>query len=264
MKIAIPSSQPHLDGDVEHKLGTSAYLLVIESDDMSFEALPATTGNSGQGAGMAMVSLALDMNARALLVGYIAPHIAAALRKRSIDVVTGISTSPRQAVQDYLKRQSDTDSPECESKSDRPPSSAALWKMALRQGLRQMLGMLPYITGVLLLLGLFKGFVSEAGLLQYLTGGSMLVDVTLGGALGSILAGNPVNSYVIGDGLLRSGVSLAGVMAFMLTWVGVGVLYLPLEASALGWRFTLAFNISTFIFSLIMALLVTILFGGLL
>lgn len=264
MKIAIPSSQPHLDGNIEHKLGTAAYLLIIESENMTFEALPTATGNTGQGAGLAMVSLALDMDAKALLVGHIAPHIAAALRKRSIDVVTGVSTSPRQALQDYIKRQASADGPASEPAADHLPSPASLWKMALRQGGRQMLGMLPYITGVLLLLGLFKGFVSEADLLASLTGGSTLGDVALGGGLGSILAGNPVNSYVIGDGLLRSGVSLAGVMAFMLTWVGVGVLYLPLEASALGWRFTLAFNIATFVFALVMALLGSLLLGGML
>ena len=39
MKIAIPATAPNLDAQVEHKLGTAAYLLVIDMDDMSFEAM---------------------------------------------------------------------------------------------------------------------------------------------------------------------------------------------------------------------------------
>lgn len=39
MKIGIPSTKPNLDGMVENKLGLTPHLLMIETDDMSFEVL---------------------------------------------------------------------------------------------------------------------------------------------------------------------------------------------------------------------------------
>ncbi len=81
--------------------------------------------------------------------------------------------------------------------------------------------------------------------------------------MGSILAGNPVNSYVIGESLLNFGVGVAGAMALMLTWVNVGVIQMPAEAAALGWRFTLLRNGVGFVVAVLMALCVGLWAGGL-
>lgn len=53
MKIAIPSTTPNLNGMVEHKLGSAAYLVIIETEDMSIEVLDGPPPSLGQGAGMA-------------------------------------------------------------------------------------------------------------------------------------------------------------------------------------------------------------------
>lgn len=74
--------------------------------------------------------------------------------------------------------------------------------------------------------------------------------------MGSILAGNPVNSYVIGDSLLTAGVGLAGVLALLLTWVNVALIQLPLEAAALGWRFAIVRNFSGIVMAVITSSLV--------
>jgi hypothetical protein len=66
-----------------------------------------------------------------------------------------------------------------------------------------------------------------------------VTDTLWGASFGSILAGNPINSYVIGKGLLDAGVGLASVTAFIFTWVSVGLLQLPVEIKALGSRFAL-------------------------
>ena len=51
MKIAIPSTTSDMNGEVEQKLGTAAYLLVVETDDMSFEVMAGPPLSAGPGAG---------------------------------------------------------------------------------------------------------------------------------------------------------------------------------------------------------------------
>ncbi len=51
MKIAVPANAPHLDAQVEHRLGRASYILVIDIDDMSFEAVAGPPPSLGPGAG---------------------------------------------------------------------------------------------------------------------------------------------------------------------------------------------------------------------
>ena len=80
--------------------------------------------------------------------------------------------------------------------------------------------------------------------------------------MGSVLTGNPVNSYVIGKNLLNIGVGLSGVTAMMLTWVSIGLIQLPVESKALGIRFALVRNITGFIVAIIMSVVVVWFAGG--
>jgi len=101
--------------------------------------------------------------------------------------------------------------------------------------------MLPIFFGVVLLIGLLNTFVSRV-FLAALFSGNIMLDTFLGAFFGSILAGNPINSYVIGGELLQYGVSLFTVTALIITWVTVGLVQLPVEIAALGRRFALLRN----------------------
>jgi len=105
---------------------------------------------------------------------------------------------------------------------------------------------IPVLLGVILLLGLFKTFISEEMITSVFTG-NLIKDTLLGSLIGSISAGSPINSYVIGGELLRNHVSLFAVTAFVAAWVTVGVLQLPAEALILGKRFAITRNILSFI-----------------
>ena len=113
--------------------------------------------------------------------------------------------------------------------------------------------MLPVLFGVLLLIGLFKVYISSAMISSVFTG-ELFRDTLLGSVVGSISAGNPITSYIIGGELLKQGVSLFAVTAFITAWVTVGVIQLPAEASILGKRFSLIRNGLSFIFSILVAL----------
>jgi len=73
---------------------------------------------------------------------------------------------------------------------------------------------------------------------------------------GSISFGIPVTSYIIGGELLKEGVSLLAVTAFILAWSTVGIAMLPLEISFLGKKFAIIRNVINFIFAIVIAVLV--------
>ncbi len=242
MKIVIPSNSPDMEGTVASKLGTAPYVLIIETDDMSFEVKDGPPQSSGTGAGVAVISLAVSLKADALIVGYVAPHIVNAMKKQSIDIVIGVSGPVSEVLSAYLDEPVDDST---EENTEQDETGSGQWKEAFKKGVGQFYNMLPRLLGVILLLGLFKSFVSQQVLLS-LFSGSYLKDILIGAGLGSILVGNPINSYVIAESLLNSGVTQAGAMALMMTWVNVGIIQLPVEAQALGWRFALVRNITAF------------------
>ena len=111
----------------------------------------------------------------------------------------------------------------------------------------------PVLIGVVLLLGLFRMNVSPQWISSIFRG-NFLRDVLIGSVFGSISAGNPITSYIIGAELLKEGVGLFAVTAFLVAWVTVGVIQLPAEAAILGKNFALKRNLISFILSIFVSL----------
>ena len=124
--------------------------------------------------------------------------------------------------------------------------------VAFRKALKSFISALPIITGVVLLLGLFKTFITPKMITSVFTG-EPFKDTVLGSLFGSILTGNPITSYIIGGELLKDGVSLFAVTAFIVAWVTVGIFQLPAEALFLGKKFALIRNILSFILAIVVA-----------
>jgi len=144
-----------------------------------------------------------------------------------------------------------------------PPPRPTLTQATRKAG-RQLLSVLPILTGVILLVGLLRVAV-PASTIKAIFSGAMVRDTVFGSLLGSVLAGNPINSYVIGSQLLEDGVSLYAVGAFVVAWVTVGMVQLPAESIALGRRFALYRNGLAFVISILIALItasVVALLGG--
>ncbi|OPL11725.1 MAG: hypothetical protein AVO39_05190 [delta proteobacterium MLS_D] len=117
---------------------------------------------------------------------------------------------------------------------------------AMTRSFRQFAGMFPVLIGVILIMGLFDAFVSRELLLSVFQGNAFL-DSLYGACLGGLFAGNPINSYVIGGELLKYGISLFAVTAFIVSWVTVGLVQLPAEMAALGKKFALLRNAASFL-----------------
>jgi len=129
--------------------------------------------------------------------------------------------------------------------------------ITLKNSSKTMLSSLPFFIGIVILMGLFKIFIPTKVIYNIFTGNAWL-DTAIGSLFGSILAGNPINSYIIGNFLLKDGISLFAITSFIVAWVTVGITQIPYEIQILGKRFTLVRNLSSFILSMFVSLLTVV------
>lgn len=119
--------------------------------------------------------------------------------------------------------------------------------------------MTPMLVAIICLVGLLQVVVSPEMLSSFFSGNAV-VDTLIGTLSGSVAQGNPVVSYLLGGELLEQGVSLFAVSAFILSWVTLGFVHLPLEAEMLGFRFTLHRNLTTYFITILVAILTSFTF----
>ncbi len=118
---------------------------------------------------------------------------------------------------------------------------------------------LPLILGMILLLSLLSQIIPRffyGAIFQ----DNAFFDSIIGSVLGSISTGPPITSYILGGEFLNAGVSLIAVTAFMVAWVTVGILQFPAESIMLGAKFAVVRNMTSFIFSVVVAIITVFLF----
>lgn len=125
-------------------------------------------------------------------------------------------------------------------------------KKATTQSGKTLLRAIPIIIPILLLVSLLSQLLTKESYTKFFTGG--FFDPLIGSVVGSISVGAPVISYIISGEMLNQGVSLIAVTAFIVSWVSVGVVSSPIEIKYFGKKFTIARNLLSFIFSIIIAI----------
>jgi predicted Fe-Mo cluster-binding NifX family protein len=261
MRVAVSAEGPDLGSRVGERFGLSPYLLIVDPETMAVEALP-NPGASGTGpAGIQAVILAIGKRPEVLITGTLSPTAEGHLTGNGIRVVKGVRGRVMDALEGVLqKKEAAPRSRETESQPRRRFSRDNLTE-TLRGTGRQFGGMIPVVIGVVLLIGLFHAFAGKKHITS-LFGGGGFRDLVQAALAGSLFAGNPVNSYIIGGELLSQGVGLAAVTAFMVAWVGVGLVQMPAEIAALGGRFALFRNVLSFLASLGVAVATVAVGGG--
>jgi len=258
MKIAISSEGTDLKAQVGHRFGGSPYLIIADLDTGNFEAVP-TPGSLGQhGTGVQTIVLIISKDVKVALTGYCSPAARRHLEANGIEIFTGLSGTVGEVLESYKKGEiQKTEAATIEHELGKPVAEKASLIHAMKRSGNQFATMLPIFFGVVLLIGLLNTFVSR-NFLAALFSGKVVLDTFLGAFFGSILAGNPINSYVIGGELLQYGVSLFTVTALIITWATVGLVQLPVEIAALGRRFALLRNGICFILSIPTAIITVV------
>jgi len=255
MKIIVSAKGSTLDAPVGQRFGLSPYFIIVNPQTMEFEAVPNPGADGKRAAGMRAVVLAIGKEVDAVLTGFCSPTAMKYLADNSIAVVTGVKGTVAEAVVQYKKQ---VHAIPKRSKGE-PLVTAAPLLHALKSSGMQLIKLLPLFVGVVLLVGLFNAFISKELLSSIFTGNALL-DTLFGTALGSILASNPINSYVIGGELLEQGVSLYAVTAFIAAWVTIGLVQLPAEMAALGKKFALIRNALSFALCIFISILTVVIY----
>lgn len=254
MKIAISAEGPNLKAKAGNRLGTSQYLIFVDLATMRVEAVPNPGASGQRGAGMQAVALIISRKVNTVLTGFCSPTAESYLSANGIEILTGVEGTVAEVVEEFKARHVRNDTAVMQgSESTEAKINILAFIHALKSSYNQFINLLPILIGVVLLIGLFNAFMSEELVSSFFSGNKAL-DTFLGACFGSILAGNPINSYIIGGELLEFGVSLFAVTALIIAWVTVGLIQLPAEIAALGSRFALVRNAVSFALAIIIAI----------
>lgn len=126
-------------------------------------------------------------------------------------------------------------------------------KNAVKSTLNNLVRTLPVLLAVVFLIGLFKVALSYDFFL-FFTDNSIL-NLFLGALLGSVLAGTPITSYIIGGELISHGISVQAVTAFLVTWVTVGFVQFPAESFMFGKNFAIIRNVIAFCSAIVIGII---------
>jgi predicted Fe-Mo cluster-binding NifX family protein len=103
MKIAVSSQGPELDSLMDQRFGRCPYLLLIQTDDMSSNALLNPYANESGGVGSRLASLLVDRDVKVLLTGKVGPNASYALNATKIRVVVDCDGPVELAVKKFLE-----------------------------------------------------------------------------------------------------------------------------------------------------------------
>ena len=101
MKVAVSASAPSLDAPVDPRFGRCAYIIIVETDTMQFEALQNPAQYAGGGAGIQLAQLVASKGVKAVLTGNVGPNAYQALSAAGIQIITGVSGTVREAVMKF-------------------------------------------------------------------------------------------------------------------------------------------------------------------
>jgi len=101
MKIAVTATGPTLDGPVDPRFGRCPYFLIVETDDLSCEAVENPNLTLGGGAGIQSAQLMNEKGVRCVLTGNCGPNAYQTLSAVGIEVIVGCSGRVRDVVEQF-------------------------------------------------------------------------------------------------------------------------------------------------------------------
>lgn len=102
MRIAITSTVPNLEGEIDPRFGRCQYFLIVDTDTLQFEAIENANISRGGGAGIQSAQLVAEKGIEAVITGNCGPNAFQTLTAAGITVVTGISGgSIKEAIEEF-------------------------------------------------------------------------------------------------------------------------------------------------------------------
>lgn len=118
-----------------------------------------------------------------------------------------------------------------------------------------MKNMIGQIISILFLIGLIITFIPPDTIKQYMGQSNTFMSTIVSAVIGSITLIPAFVAFPLVGSLVNSGADIVPVVAFLTTLTMVGVVTFPLEKREFGMKFTIARNSLSFIFAIVIALL---------
>ncbi|QXM06608.1 permease [Crassaminicella indica] len=118
-----------------------------------------------------------------------------------------------------------------------------------------MKNMIGQILGILFLIGLILTFIPPETIKGMLGKSNLFFSTIISGALGSITLIPAFVAFPLVGSLVDVGISIVPAVAFLTTLTMVGVVTFPLEKQEFGMKFTVIRNALSFVFAMVIALI---------
>ena len=103
MKVAVSADQKDLESPIDPRFGRCPFFIIVNTDDMSFEAFDNEGIALSGGAGIQAAQFLASKGAEVIITGNVGPNAVSTLSAAGLEVVTGQTGTVRQAIDDYKK-----------------------------------------------------------------------------------------------------------------------------------------------------------------
>ncbi|GAA0727205.1 permease [Clostridium malenominatum] len=119
-----------------------------------------------------------------------------------------------------------------------------------------MKNMVGEIIGVLFLIGLITTLIPPNTIRSFVNGSNTLISTVVSALVGSITLIPAFVAFPLVGSLVNMGVNIIPIVAFLTTLTMVGIVTFPLEKREFGVKFTLYRNLFSFLFAIIIAMVI--------
>ncbi len=103
MKVAVSSNGNNLDARLEPRFGRCAFFLVVNSEDMSFEAFNNESAAQAGGAGIQAAQFLASLGVKAVVTGNCGPNAVQTLSAAGIELFAGQAGTVKEAVERFKR-----------------------------------------------------------------------------------------------------------------------------------------------------------------
>ena len=103
MKVAVSSNGDYLGAQLDPRFGRCAFFLVINPDDMSFEAFNNESAAQGGGAGIQAAQFLASQGVEAVITGNCGPNSVQTLSAAGAELFTGQAGTVKEVVEKFKK-----------------------------------------------------------------------------------------------------------------------------------------------------------------
>ncbi|MBU4186472.1 MAG: NifB/NifX family molybdenum-iron cluster-binding protein [Proteobacteria bacterium] len=101
MKIAVSSHGKDLNSQINPRFGRCEYFLIVNTDDMSFEAIENKGASLSGGAGIEAALLVISKGAKAVITDNCGPKAAQTLSSAGVDLLVDYAGTVKDAIEKY-------------------------------------------------------------------------------------------------------------------------------------------------------------------